>query len=245
MILLQDKDEPRRRLNSMAENENSFPLPEEIAPPISDVDIQDSENLEETQSEPLAQNVALGEQTLPPPPPKRSISKSTKRSRTNDEKLDKAFRILEASVSAPIQNEESEYQIFGRLVAKKLQGYTPDVRSIVQEELMKTLFKADRGFYNNLSNQQPPPIKYPVQTVSRQNVYNYPYLPTSNYNSNPNSNHPHHNSSNHHLTLSQTLSPAITSSPHHSSASNYHPNFFPNTPTASSSDDGSNEIYEI
>ncbi|KAG5872647.1 hypothetical protein JTB14_028060 [Gonioctena quinquepunctata] len=127
---------------------------------------------------------------MAPPPRKPPTTKSTKRSRTNDERLDKAFSILEASASAPIQNDESECQIFGKLV---LHGYSHDVRSFTLEEIMKILLKADRGFYNNMSNQQPPPMQYhvPVQSVSQQNLYNYP--PPLNYNSSLNLNHPHCN----------------------------------------------------
>lgn len=182
---------------------------------------------------------------MPPPPPKRPTLKGTKRSRTNDERLDKAFSILEASASTPIPQEESECQIFGKLVATKLQTYSPNVRSIAQEELMKILFKADRGFYNNMSNQQPPPMQCPPQSFSQQNLYNYQYPSTFNYD-NSYSNHPHRTPANPNVTHSQISPLDTTPAPQHSPASNYFSNFSPNTPAGSSmdSDDGNNEIFE-
>ncbi|KAG5864061.1 hypothetical protein JTB14_000634 [Gonioctena quinquepunctata] len=181
------------------------------------------------------------------PPRKPPTTKSTKRSRTNDERLDEAFSILEASASAPIQNEESECQIFGKLVAKKLHCYSPDVHSIAQEEPLKILFKADRGFYNNISNQQPPPMQYPVpvQSVYQQNSYNYP--PPVNYNSSLNLNHPHCNPSNPNEILGRTPCPTTTRAPQHSPASNYFSHFTPNTPAGSSmdGDNADSEVYEM
>ncbi|KAG5862835.1 hypothetical protein JTB14_035703 [Gonioctena quinquepunctata] len=251
MLFLQDKDEPRQRLNSIAENENNSDLSsEETGAPSVDEDIQVSENVEQTASEPSVQNL---QQIAPQPPVENLVRmappsrKPTKRSRTNDERLDKAFSISETSVSAPIQNEESECQIFGKLVAKKLHGYSPDDRSIAQEELMKISFKADRGFYNNMSNQQPPPMQYPVpvQSISQQNLYKYP--PPVNHNSSLNLNHPHCNPSNPNEILGRTPSPATTRVPQHSPASNYSSHFTPNTPASSSmdNDDADSKIYEI
>ena len=44
--------------------------------------------------------------------------------------------------------EASEYQIFGNLVARKLQKYSAVAQTAVQEAIMSILFKADRGYYD-------------------------------------------------------------------------------------------------
>ncbi|KAG5883570.1 hypothetical protein JTB14_016711 [Gonioctena quinquepunctata] len=215
----------------IAENENNSDLSsEETGAPSIDEDIQVSENVEQTSSEPSVQNL---QQMAPQPPVENLVqmappsrkpptTKSTKRSRTTDERLDKAFSILEASASAPIQNEESEFQIFGKLVAKKLHGYSPDVRTT-------------------------PPMQYPVpvQSVSQQNLYNYP-TPV-NYNSSLNLNHPHCNPLNPNDILGQSPAPANTRAPQHSPANNNVSHFTPNTPAGSSmdSDNTDSEIYEM
>ncbi|XP_054010747.1 uncharacterized protein LOC128893649 [Hylaeus anthracinus] len=66
-----------------------------------------------------------------------------------DERLDEVFQILsKASRVAEAHHEEDENQVFGQLVAKKLQKYSPDVQTAIQREIMNILFRADMGLYN-------------------------------------------------------------------------------------------------
>ena len=219
-------------------NDNCDSSEEREAPPADTVLQDTAENGNQTPP-PSVENL----DRMPPPskpPPRKS------RKRMTDERLDKAFSMLQASASVSSSlshNEESEHDIFGKLVAKKLQGYSPDVSSIVQEEVMKILFKADRGWYN-INNQQLPPIQYPSQTFSHSNPQTYHQPQPCHYNYNPNSNSSHPKPPNPNIPLSvtpgQTSPPATTPTPQSSPIGEYYSSFFPNTPDTSNSIDSVN-----
>lgn len=104
-----------------------------------------------------------------PPPSIPPTPRNRKRSRVQDDRLEKAFSILEKSA---MPQEENECQIFGKLIAKKLQGYSSEIRSTVQEQIMKIIFDADRGNYARY--QYPQPVQYPIETSHHPfNLYNY------------------------------------------------------------------------
>lgn len=72
--------------------------------------------------------------------PSRPPAKRYKRG-TDDAKLDKAFEIL---TKASAQREEDESQAFGNLVARKIAKYSCELQSLVQQDIMNILFKADK-----------------------------------------------------------------------------------------------------
>ncbi|XP_076301939.1 uncharacterized protein LOC143220087 [Lasioglossum baleicum] len=136
MLFMQDKDEPRKRLNTLQENDSYETLEEREAPPVV---VVDSPLTPEYQSQ--------------TPPSSRPKAPRKNKKRVNEERMDKAFSILETMHSG--RQDETEHDIFGKLVASKLKRYSPHVSSTVQEELMKVLFKADRGLYNIHTPSQP------------------------------------------------------------------------------------------
>lgn len=100
-----------------------------------------------------------------PPTPKTT----KKRQKIQDERLDKAFELLQQSSS---KKEEDECQIFWNLVAKKLQRYSFEIRTTVQEEIMATLFRAARTLCNSNPNSATiEHIPLPVQQPSTYSTY--------------------------------------------------------------------------
>lgn len=89
------------------------------------------------------------------------MTPSTRKKRRADEKLDAAFEILTKASKAPLQNP-NECQLFGNLVAKKLEKYNNVAQTAVQEAIMNILFAADRGYYD----QYPPPIDFQSDNYS-------------------------------------------------------------------------------
>lgn len=77
----------------------------------------------------------------------RLCVKKKKAKTIQDERLDEAFRIL-SNASAKAEQVQNECQIFGNLVASKLQKYSPAVQTAVQQDVMSILFKADMGHYS-------------------------------------------------------------------------------------------------
>lgn len=73
------------------------------------------------------------------------IPRKRQKKSEDSEKLDKAFKILsEASANTCNPREQSDCQIFGNLVAKKLAKYSSELQSTIQQDIMNVLFKADR-----------------------------------------------------------------------------------------------------
>lgn len=157
--------------------------------------------------------------------------------------------MLQASASAAssaVRSEENEHDIFGKLVATKIQKYSPYVRSIVQEEAMKIMFKADRGWYN-VNNQQFPPSQVfsPSHTPTHQQSQQPGHYI---YNANSSSFHPNPSNTNTSLPQStgQTTPPATTPTPQTSPVSHYYSSFLLNTSEISNSAASSNtERLEI
>jgi len=94
-----------------------------------------------------------------------------KKNDPNEERLQKAFSILEASASG--KEEETEFQIFGNLISKKLEKYSPATRNAVQQGIMVIIFNADTGFYKK------PISKY--STESSGHIL-HPYYPSQTQN---------------------------------------------------------------
>lgn len=114
--------------------------------------------------------------------------KTRKRKPTDADKLDAAFDILSTAVKKGNPVEPNECQLFGNLVATKLQKYSSSAQTAVQEAIMQILFQADRGYYNAHSFHISPHV----------NLY-----PNSSSTSTPSVNSPH-------LSYSPSLSPALS-----------------------------------
>ncbi|KAL1498374.1 hypothetical protein ABEB36_009182 [Hypothenemus hampei] len=149
MKFLWDKDIPKTRLNTIEDTED-------IDNPNSQVSI-----VEEAMSDADLSNDLEPEKM---PPPTTLASKNRKKQKIQDDRLDKAFKILETSTAS--SKQEDECDVFGKLVTKKLQTYSPLVRSHVQEEIMSIIFRADRGTYNFSSTSRPS-----FHNFSSENLY--------------------------------------------------------------------------
>jgi hypothetical protein len=77
----------------------------------------------------------------------------------DEDKLDEAFKILTKASTASMQ-EPNECQIFGNLVAKKLQKYSAELQTTVQQDIMNILFKADRSHQNQHSPHNPSQLQH-------------------------------------------------------------------------------------
>lgn len=93
-----------------------------------------------------------------------STSASKKKKIIQDDRLDKAFKILESAGAG-----NNECHSFGQFVGNKLQGYNQHVRNVVQYEISNILFKADYGYFNQ-------------QQTAYQNIHYNPSPSTYNYN---------------------------------------------------------------
>lgn len=107
-------------------------------------------------------------------------SSSNKRKNNNEDRLLKAFKILETAQAA----NNNECQAFGLFVANKLQNYNQQVRNIVQHEISNILFHADneyytpRPLYQNSPNQTTPstntqsftPVPSPANTFTSEEL---------------------------------------------------------------------------
>lgn len=122
--------------------------------------------------------------------------KTRKRNSTETDKLDAAFNILTTAIKKKKKTlaEPNECQLFGNLVASKLQKYSPTAQTAVQEAIMQILFRVDRGYYNAHASQIP------------LHVNTYP-------NSSSTSTHSHHSTDSFYLL---SLSPASTPNTQHS-----------------------------
>ncbi|KAF5292978.1 hypothetical protein FQR65_LT11095 [Abscondita terminalis] len=69
----------------------------------------------------------------------------------DDERLDAAFQILTKVSASVTQKENNEIQIFGDLVVKKLNKYSLDLQTSVQQDIMNILLQADRTHANKIS----------------------------------------------------------------------------------------------
>lgn len=109
--------------------------------------------------------------SLGPGPSPGPISKKSRKNDAHAEKLDKAFQILQNSAAR--NKEDSECDLFGKLIAKKLESYTKNARIGVQQDVMGIMFQADSGFYD-----QPPPQPGPANLPQRpQPNFQYVYHP--------------------------------------------------------------------
>ncbi len=88
--------------------------------------------------------------------------KIRKRKSADAEKLDAAFNIL--ATAAKRDPRPNECQLFGNLVATKLQKYSPSAQTAVQEAIMHILFRADRGYYNTYQNMSSPSPLFPLSS---------------------------------------------------------------------------------
>lgn len=77
------------------------------------------------------------------------------RKKVKEQRLEKAFNILEASASK--SKEETECEIFGKFIGKKLEKYSFTTRINVQQAIMNIMFSADRGHHEPRYEQQPHP----------------------------------------------------------------------------------------
>lgn len=118
---------------------------------------------EETERRPTADNTDNMPSLTPP------VSKKRKRT-IEDQRLDKAFEILTASVSK--ERQDDECHIFGNLIAKKMEKYSPITRGEVQHAIMDILLRADRGQYDRNLYPVPSPI-HPTNSQYPQYSQNY------------------------------------------------------------------------
>lgn len=96
---------------------------------------------QETPSEPLDGTVK--DQT----PPHSMRPQKRKKKSVYDERLDEAYKVLQ-NAQKQTQVPQTESQIFGNLVASKLEKFTVETQICVQQDIMNILFKAERGYYN-------------------------------------------------------------------------------------------------
>ncbi|KAF5286610.1 hypothetical protein FQR65_LT12519 [Abscondita terminalis] len=85
----------------------------------------------------------------------------------------------EHNSAAQNKKEDNECDLFGKLVAKKLDSYSKVTRINVQKALMDIIFQADSGFYDQLQPGYPNPLN-----VSRSN-FQYVYHPNITSNNKP------------------------------------------------------------
>jgi len=121
----------------------------------------------------------------PPPSPDDTpsttgtIPKRSKRCNAQEQRLEKAFNILEASASK--SKEETECEIFGKFIGRKLEKYSSTTRINVQQAIMNIMFSADREHYEPRYEQQPHPNQsnrsssYPT-SLNRSSQYSVPSL---------------------------------------------------------------------
>lgn len=98
--------------------------------------------------------------SLPPPnlsllPQSETSSKKTKKM-TEDDRLNKAFKILTATAALNFTSDES--QDFGNFVAKKLRKYSLRTQGFIQNAIMRTFLNADNGLYEQGYNSCDFPI---------------------------------------------------------------------------------------
>lgn len=142
------------------ESENPAALPTDDPPP--SLDDPPSNN---TQEQSTLRNIS------------GTIPKRTKKCNAQEQRLEKAFNILEASASK--SKEETECEIFGKFIGKKLEKYSSTTRINVQQAIMNIMFSADRGHYEPRYEQQRHPIQsnktssYPT-SLNRSSQYSVP-----------------------------------------------------------------------
>lgn len=87
--------------------------------------------------------------SLPPPNPsllpQTKTSSKKRKKKTEDDQLDKAFKILTATAALNFTSDES--QDFGKFVAKKLRKYSSRTQGFIQNAIMRTFLNADNGLY--------------------------------------------------------------------------------------------------
>lgn len=157
--------------------------------------------------EPVRTPISENSQEIVPPQMERHPNR--KRKCTADKKLDEAFEILSQAAKT---KEATECQIFGNLVARKLQKYSNEAQTAVQEAIMSILFKADRGYYNEHSARNHP---------SNIPYHDYPAGPSSSFYSVPQDIRSEHNPVNERPHSSQCYtshySPILSPTPSHNS----------------------------
>ncbi|PNF39635.1 hypothetical protein B7P43_G05676 [Cryptotermes secundus] len=76
--------------------------------------------------------------------PRHTSTRKKRKVCDDDQRLDKAFKILTAST-----NEKKDCQHFGNLVACKLRAYDESIRCAIQNDIMRIFLRASSGFYKN------------------------------------------------------------------------------------------------
>ncbi|KAK9696790.1 Alcohol dehydrogenase transcription factor Myb/SANT-like [Popillia japonica] len=90
---------------------------------------------------------SVPETTLTSTPKTNTAERNTRKKRHGtEERLEEAFQILKQASAKP-NEEPNEHDLFGKLVAKKMQRYALNTQCLVQEEIMSILFRADRTLY--------------------------------------------------------------------------------------------------
>lgn len=122
--------------------------------------------------------------SLGPGPSSGPIPKKSRKNDPQAEKLDKAFQILQTSVAR--NKEDSECDLFGKLIAKKLESYTKVARIAVQQAVMGIMFQADSGFYDqpqppqrDPTNLPQPNFQYVFHPSTTSNIIHHPERPQS------------------------------------------------------------------
>lgn len=77
--------------------------------------------------------------------PQSKTSSKKRKKKTEDDQLDKAFKILTATAALDFTSDES--QDFGKFVAKKLRKYSSRTQGFIQNAIMRTFLNADNGLY--------------------------------------------------------------------------------------------------
>ncbi|CAH1964780.1 unnamed protein product [Acanthoscelides obtectus] len=103
------------------------------------------------------------------------IPKKSRKNGGSQDKLEAAFQILKTS-AAHNQKDDSESDLFGKLIAKKLDSYSKVTKIAVQQAVMGIIFNADSGFYQQPQHPHPRSVNLHPSTSQ----YKYHPYPTPN-----------------------------------------------------------------
>jgi hypothetical protein len=90
-------------------------------------------------------------ESLSPQPPR-------KKNKTEEQRLEKEFKILTAC-SNQTMNDECQHS--GNMIAAKLGNYDETVRCVIQNEIMNVFLNANRGLYERYHHTHLQPINPP------------------------------------------------------------------------------------
>ncbi|XP_043476286.1 flocculation protein FLO11-like [Leptopilina heterotoma] len=156
MRFLNDKDKPRKRLNTEQTTELDKVSDNEDV----NIEKEDDSNSMTNIQVPISQPQTPHPQALTPQPSMQQtptsqapISRKRRRGENNDNMICECLTIMRnASSRLEQQNSNSLTTIFGNLVMGKMNTYSKRTRQLVKSEIYNILAKADQGYYDNLSS---------------------------------------------------------------------------------------------